>query len=161
MITIKRTDSYDQEFIELVKQLDADLAKRDGNEHSFYAQFNKIDRIRHVVVAYENDDPVGCGAIKEYTPTIMEIKRMYTLPRKRGKGFATKILLELEKWARELSFEKCILETGKRQTEAVALYKKNGYKFIPNYGQYEGIENSLCFEKEIILNQPHSGDLVQ
>ena len=49
----------------------------------------------------------------------------------------------------ELSCEKCILETGKRQPEAIELYKKNGYRIIPNYGQYAGIENSVCFEKEV------------
>ena len=149
MIKIKRTDSEDQDFIELAKYLDSDLAKRDGNDHSFYAQFNKIDKIKYVVVAYENGKPIGCGAIKEYTPNTMEIKRMYTSPEGRRKGVATKVLSELETWATELSCEKCILETGKRQPEAIGLYKRNGYKLIPNYGQYAGIENSLCFEKEM------------
>jgi putative acetyltransferase len=149
MIRVKRTDSENQDFIGLVKHLDADLAERDGNEHSFYAQFNKINKIKYVVVAYENSQPVGCGAIKEYTPNTMEIKRMYTLPEYRGKGIASKVLSELEIWATELSYEKCILETGKKQPEAIALYKKNGYKLIPNYGQYAEIENSVCFEKDI------------
>ena len=103
MITIKRTDSDNQDFIELVKWLDADLAKRDGKDHTFYAQFNKIDKIKYVVIAYENENPIGCGAIKEYAPHIMEIKRMYTSPVCRGKGIATQMLIELEKWARELS----------------------------------------------------------
>jgi putative acetyltransferase len=149
MIRITRTDSDNQDFIELVKRLDADLAERDGNEHSFYAQFNKINKIKYVAVAYENSKPVGCGAIKEYAPNIMEIKRMYTSPQSRGKGIASKVLTELEKWAAELSYEKCILETGKKQPEAIGLYKKNGYKLIPNYGQYAEIENSVCFEKII------------
>jgi GNAT superfamily N-acetyltransferase len=147
MIRIIRTDSDNEDFINLVKYLDADLAERDGNDHSFYAQFNKIDKIKYVAVAYENSKPVGCGAIKEYAPNTMEIKRMYTSPESRSKGIATKILKELELWANELSYEKCILETGKRQPEAIGLYKKNGYKLIPNYGQYAEIENSLCFEK--------------
>jgi GNAT superfamily N-acetyltransferase len=149
MMKIIRTDSNNQDFGQLVKYLDADLTERDGKSHSFYAQFNKIDKIKYVVVAYENDKPVGCGAIKEYAPNIMEIKRMYTSPECRGKGIATKVLTELEIWAAELSYKKCILETGKRQPEAIGLYKKNGYKVIPNYGQYVGIENSLCFEKKI------------
>jgi putative acetyltransferase len=149
MTKIVRTDSDHHDFIELVKRLDADLAERDGNDHSFYAQFNKIDKIRHAVVAYEDGQPMGCGAIKEYSPNSMEVKRMYTLPVGRGKGIASKVLKELEIWAAELSYEKCVLETGKRQPEAIALYKKNGYKIIPNYGQYAGIENSVCFEKEM------------
>jgi putative acetyltransferase len=149
MIIIVRTDSENQDFIELVKYLDADLAERDGEEHSFYAQFNKIDRIKYVVLAYENKHPLGCGAIKEYDPNTMEIKRMYVSPESRGKGIATKVLAELENWAAELEYKKCILETGKKQPEAIGLYKKNGYKIIPSYGQYADVENSVCFEKEL------------
>lgn len=144
-----RTNSNNKDFIALVKLLDTDLAKRDGNEHSFYAQFNKIDKIKHVVVLYENNQPVACGAIKEYDENTMEVKRMFTLPDFRGKGMATKILKELEKWANELGYKKCILETGKKQPEAIILYEKNGYQPIPNYGQYAEIENSVCFEKEV------------
>lgn len=132
MIHLIRTNSDNQDFIELVKYLDADLAERDGNDHSFYSQFNKIDKIKYAVVLYENSKPVGCGAIKEYAPDTMEIKRMYTSPGSRGKGFAGKVLTELERWATELHYEKCILETGKRQTEAIGLYQKNGYLVIPN-----------------------------
>ncbi len=149
MIKIIRTDSENQDFIDLVKYLDADLAERDGNDHSFYSQFNKIDKIKYVVVAYENDTPIGCGSIKEYAPHIMEIKRMYISPGSRGKGIATRVLTELETWATELFCNKCILETGKRQPEAIQLYRNNGYKSIPNYGQYAEIENSVCFEKEL------------
>jgi len=149
MIKTIRTDSEDHDFIELITELDADLAIRDGNEHAFYAQFNKIDKIRYVVIAYENDHPVGCGAIKEYNPNTMEIKRMYTSPGHRGKGVATNILTELERWATQLSFRKCILETGIKQPEAIGLYQKAGYQLIPNYGQYMGIENSVCFEKVV------------
>jgi len=149
MIKITRTGPDNQDFIDLVKYLDADLAERDGNDHSFYAQFNKIDKIKYALVVYEDDKPIGCGAIKEYAQNTMEIKRMYTLPESRGKGIATKVLTELEIWATELSYEKCVLETGKKQPEAIGLYKKNGYKLIPNYGQYAEIENSLCFEKVV------------
>jgi len=149
MIRVLRTNSDNLNFVELVKYLDAELAERDGNEHAFYAQFNKIDQIKYVIVAYENDQPVSCGAIKQYAPNIAEIKRMYTLPEYRGKGMASRVLTELEQWAVELSCEKCILETGKRQPEAIRLYEKNGYTLIPNFGQYAGKDNSLCFEKVI------------
>ena len=149
MIRVIRTDPDNKDFIALVKDLDADLAKRDGDEHSFYAQFNTIDKIKFAVVAYENEIPVGCGAIKEFSPGTMEVKRMYVAREKRGKGIATKILSALEEWAKELSYTTCVLETGKKQPEAIRLYEVNGYKRIPNYGQYAGVENSLCFEKKI------------
>lgn len=149
MIQLIRTNSEHPDFVGLVKFLDAELAERDGEEHSFYNQFNKIDLIKHVVVAFDNDKPMGCGAIKQYSANTMEVKRMYTSPEYRGKGIASLVLKELEIWAFELSYEKCLLETGKKQPEAIALYQKSGYKQIPNYGQYVGIENSVCFEKTL------------
>ena len=149
MIAIIRTNSDHPDFIALVKLLDADLADRDGEDHSFYAQFNKIDKIRHVVVAYHGAEAVGCGAIKAFSADAMEVKRMYVLPAHRKKGIAAMILSELERWAAELSCSRCLLETGRRQPEAIALYTKQGYQHIANYGQYAGIENSVCFEKII------------
>jgi GNAT superfamily N-acetyltransferase len=147
MFQCTRTNSENNDFIALVKYLDADLAEKDGKDHSFYAQFNKIDKIKYVIVAFENDQAVGCGAIKEFDKDSMEVKRMFVLPEYRGRGIAKKILAELETWAKAMSYQKTILETGKRQQEALQLYQKFGYKIIPNYGQYIGIENSVCFEK--------------
>ncbi len=149
MISLLRTNSDNPDFIQLVRLLDADLAQRDGKDHSFYAQFNSIAAIKHTVVAYDGDTPVSCGAIKEQSAGAMEVKRMFTLPDYRGKGIASLILKELERWAAEMNYDKCLLETGKRQPEAIALYQKNGYQLIPNYGQYAGVENSVCFEKEL------------
>lgn len=149
MITILRTNSNNSFFRDLVRSLDHELAVVDGTDHAFYSQFNKIDKIRYVVVAFENDIPVGCGAIKEYTVGAMEIKRMYVDPQFRKKGIASEILSELEKWAVELSCTRCILETGKRQPEAIGLYQKSGYNVTPNYGQYAGVENSVCFDKDL------------
>jgi GNAT superfamily N-acetyltransferase len=149
MIETRRTDSDDPDFKALVKLLDADLAVRDGDDHSFYSQFNKIDKIRHAVVCYENGTPIGCGAIKAFDAAAMEVKRMYVSQEGRNKGIATRVLGELEEWAKELGYIRCVLETGKRQPEAIALYEKNGYARTPNYGQYVGIENSVCFAKDL------------
>ncbi|MBL7922095.1 MAG: GNAT family N-acetyltransferase [Bacteroidia bacterium] len=146
---LKRTNSDDPDFLPLVRELDKDLKIRDGEEHAFFAQFNKIDSIKHVVIAYENNKAVGCGAFKPYEEKITEIKRMYVPPQHRGKGIASAVLSELEKWCKELNYNKCILETGKKQPEAIALYHKSNYKVIPNFGQYAQVESSVCFEKHI------------
>jgi len=148
-IRTTRTDSGNADFIALVALLDADLAERDGADHAFYAQYNTIQKIRHVIVAHQDGRAVGCGAIREHGPGVVEVKRMYTRPEHRGKGVASLILAELEAWAAEMSYSKCVLETGKRQPEALALYAKNGYRVIPNYGQYAGKDNSVCFEKAL------------
>ena len=151
MLKLIRTDSANQDFVGLVRQLDADLRIRDGEDHSFFAQFNKIDKIRNVVVAYFNEVPVGCGAVKAYNAETGEIKRMYVLPEYRGRKIASQILSELERWAGELKFKQVILETGKAQPEAIGLYTKSGYQVIPNYGQYEQVESSVCMQKTTTL----------
>jgi putative acetyltransferase len=146
---LKRTTSENSDFQNLVRQLDADLKLRDGEEHSFYCQFNKIDKIKNAVVCYADDLPVGCGAFKEYDETSVEIKRMFVQPGFRGRGIAGTILKELELWAAEINYSVAVLETGKRQPEAIALYQKAGYTIIQNFGQYKNIENSVCMKKEI------------
>ena len=129
--------------------LDAVLKVLDGEEHDFYAQYNKSDTIKNVIVFYEDNHPVGCGAFKLYENKTIEIKRMFVLPEQRGKGIAHQILNELEKWARELGYSDCILETGNKQVEAIGLYQNTGYTIIPNYGQYQGVANSICMKKSI------------
>lgn len=147
MPSLHRTDASDPDFVALVQLLDADLAQRDGADNAFYAQYNKIEAIQQALVAYEGGRAVGCGAIKPLAADAMEVKRMFVLPELRGHGIAGRILAELERWAAELGYPKCVLETGKRQPEAIALYRKSGYQTIPNYGQYVGVDNSVCFEK--------------
>lgn len=149
MIKLVRTDSDNADFRRLVSRLDEYLREKDGADHAFYNQFNSIDHIRNVVVAYEEGQATGCGAFKRYDEQSAEIKRMFVDPDFRGRGIAGLILAELERWARELNFTRSILETGLRQTEAVKLYQKENYRVIPNYGQYIGVENSVCMEKEL------------
>lgn len=144
-----RTNSDHPDFQKLVAALDADLATRDGEEHAFFSQFNKMNTLKYAMVAYENEIPVGCGAARDFSADAMEIKRMYVPPEHRGKGIASKLLKELEQWIKELNYCRCVLETGKKQPEAIALYLKQGYQAIPPYGQYKNVENSVCFEKNL------------
>lgn len=147
---IIRITESNKDFENLVKELDNYLTETDKDEHGFYDQFNSTDSLKNMVVAYSNNKPVGCGAFKEFSKKITEIKRMYLVPSERGSGLAKSILEDLESWSKALKYESCVLETGKRQVEAVKFYKKCGYKIIPNYDQYIGVENSLCFEKKLI-----------
>lgn len=149
MLKLLRTDYTNPDFIDLVKLLDAELRESDGDAHPFYAQYNKIENIRNVIVAYSDDVPAGGGAIKKYNDEIAEIKRMFVKPEFRGQGISKNILKELESWAEELDFSECILETGKKQLAAIKLYQSSGYKVIPNYDQYAGAELSVCMKKNI------------
>jgi putative acetyltransferase len=132
-----------------VQLLDVELASRYGSIQAFYDQFNKVEQIKNAVVLYHREKPVGCGAFKMYSERCAEIKRMFVRPENRGKGYAFKVLSELEGWALELGCFSFILETGINQPEAIRLYQKNGYRIIPNYGQYAGVRESICMKKDL------------
>lgn len=149
MIALQRTTSDDPDFGKLVVQLDAYLRVLDGEDHEFYAQFNKTNLLKNALVAYDQNEAVGIGAYKEFEPQVAEIKRMYVLPAYRGKGIATAILTALEQWAKEENYNRSILETGTMQEDAIGLYQKLGYTITDNFGPYQGVANSVCMQKNI------------
>jgi putative acetyltransferase len=122
---------------------------RYGALQDYYSRFNSIQNLPTVVIAYSNGQPVGCGCFKQFDEGTVEVKRMYVSPEQRGKGIGAAILAELEKWAAELKISKIVLETGNNQPEAIHLYEKLGYTVIPNYGQYSGMETSICMKKDL------------
>ncbi len=149
MVRIEKTTPQHPDFIRLIQALDKDIAIRDGDEKDFHAQYNKTDKIKHALLVLENELAVGCGALRHFDENTIEIKRMYVIPECRGKGIATQVLHSLEDWARSLGYTHAILETGEKYHEALALYTKNGYERIPNYGQYEQVLSSRCFKKPL------------
>ena len=148
-ITLKRTNNINPEFLSLIKLLDADLALRDGDLSPIYFKHNQLQPLDTVVLAYIGNTPVGCGCFKAFNASSVEIKRMFVKPGERGKGIATIILKELETWAAEQGYGKAVLETGVKNTEAVALYQKKGYTIIDNYGPYINMPTSICFSKSL------------
>jgi len=149
VIKLIKTTPDHKDFKFLVSKLDAYLAIQDGDDHAFYNQYNSTDTIKHVILCYDDNNVVGCGTFKPVSATTVEIKRMYTEPSARGKGIATKIVKALEVWATSLGYTTCILETGIKLKEAIALYKKNNYIITENYGQYKGVATSVCFKKNL------------
>lgn len=146
MLNLVRTNSENKDFQKLTGLFDEFLIDIDGDEKEFFAQFNQI-YIENVLICYENEVALGCGAFKKLDSQTAEIKRMFVLPEGRGKGIATKILTELEIWAKDSGYDSCILETSQKLESAIALYRKYGYKDIPNYGQYIGVKSSMCMKK--------------
>lgn len=149
MIRLVRTNAEDEDLLALVAMLDAELRERDGEDHYFFAQFNKLAGIEGVVIAYDEETAVGCGAFKRHSETEAEIKRMFVRPEYRGQRIAAKVLAELEAWAGGSGLDACVLETGFKQPEAIALYGREGYEVIPNYGQYADVALSVCMRKTL------------
>lgn len=141
-----RTNSDNPDFKKLSALFDAYLVDIDGEEKDFFAFYNNV-YLDTVLVVYENSEVVGCGAFKKFDEHTAEIKRMFVHPNHRNKGIAKFVLTELELWANDLGFTSFILETSPKLTSAIAMYEKTGYQLIPNYGQYIGVENSICMKK--------------
>lgn len=148
-MTLFRTTSENADFQLLVHQLDSFLTEINGADHAFYNQFNGIAALQHVVVAYVDNVPAGCGAFKPFDNERVEIKRMYVDPAQRGRGIGGHVLAKLEAWSHELGYRACVLETSIKLTAANHLYAKHGYESIPKYGQYIDMPDSVCFRKNL------------
>lgn len=150
MITVRRTTPDDPAFRSLVAELDADLANRYGAKQSEYDVHNTALDGASVVIAMNQDQPVGCGCFKAFERTdTVELKRMYVQTSSRRLGIARQLVAALEQWAREKRYTKTNLQTAVKQPEAIALYLKCGYRQIDNYGAYAGDEDSVCMEKQL------------
>ncbi|OAV43505.1 GNAT family N-acetyltransferase [Lewinella sp. 4G2] len=143
----RRTDSTDPALLPLIKELDEHLYGIYGDRMEFFNLYNGLEYIKHVVIVSFEDQAVGCGSLKEYESGTVELKRMYVSPDARGRGIGSELVEELVSWASELGYSRMILETGHEMPDAVALYKKNGFSRIPNYGQYVGVTESWCYER--------------
>lgn len=149
MIQLLRTDCTNNHFRLLVSKLDKELSERYGELQNKYHNFNNVDSCNTVVIAKYDNLYIGCGCYKKYDDQTAEIKRMFVDPNYRGLGVSKQILIEIENWARENGYKNALLETMMTQINAIGLYKKTGYTFIENYGQYIGMEKSICMKKQI------------
>lgn len=100
-------------------------------------------------VAYVDDLPAACGGLRQLDDTHAEIKRMFADPSHRGRGAATAIVRELERYGRERGWSRLVLETGDRQPDAMRFYEREGFTRIENFGYYAGNAASVCYSKSL------------
>lgn len=146
---ILRTNSENPDFIRLTGRLDIELCRIYNTNSEDYEEYNRITDLHTVVVAYENEQAVACGCFKIFDEKTVEIKRMFVEDSQRGKGIASAMLANLETWARELGYEKSVLETGKGQPNAIKLYQKYGYQITENYNDSDDLNISVCLAKTL------------
>lgn len=149
MFTIVRTNSDNPDFTALTDKLDDELCSIYNTRKEDFEEYNRITDLKTVVLAYENKVLIGCGCFKKFDENTLELKRMFIEPAFRGRGVASAIVKELEKWGVELGFTFGFLETGKGQPQAIRLYKKLGYQLIPAQEQYQPSDYSVCMRKEL------------
>lgn len=148
-IKLTRTTTEDPGFQHLIRQLDEDLWRRYGDVQAEYAPHNVMPLLETVVLAYAEDKPVACGCFKPFDATTVEVKRMFVEPAHRGRGISRQVLRELERWARELGYQRMVLETGDKQEEAIGLYESTGYTQTEKFGPYRDLPASICYEKKL------------
>jgi putative acetyltransferase len=100
-------------------------------------------------VAYLDREPIGCGAYRPVNAATVEIKRMYVRRTLRQQGIGRAMLRFLEEAARAAGYTTARLETGTAQTEALALYEKDGYERIPCWPPYDALPVSICLAKPL------------
>jgi N-acetylglutamate synthase and related acetyltransferases len=145
------TDGNDRDFISLCHLLDANLDEIVGGRQNRaqYLPYNTLEDIRDVIVAYEDDTPIGCAGFKRYNEDTAEIKRVFVRPEYRKKGAASQILTLLETRAKEKEYRSLVLETGLLLQESMGLYRSLGFTVTENYGPYKGMTASVCMQKDI------------
>ena len=149
-IRVVKTTSKNIDFIFLIKTFDTYLWDRYPELKKDYWGNNEIEFNNNVFIVYLDEKPVACGCFKKYNKESVELKRMFVLPEARGLGLAQLVIKELEKEAKNQGFEILILETLYKQTEAIHLYQKVGFRIIENYEPYVGLSKSVCMSKSII-----------
>lgn len=145
------TDGANADFIKLCHGLDDFLNEIVGGEENRaeYIPYNQLDDIHNVIVAYDNETPIGCAAFKKYDAECAEVKRVFIKREYRGRGISNKLMELLEESARKEGYLYFILESGEPLVAAMALYRKIGYKVIANYGQYKDMPDSICMKKKL------------
>jgi GNAT superfamily N-acetyltransferase len=140
------------EVTRLIKALNAEMEQRypeEGANH-FRLDAEEVAPGRGAfLVAYDGTQEVACGAVRLNEPGLAEIKRMYVVPQWRGRGIAKQLLAELEQHAVRIGARRLVLETGERQPEALAVYRRAGFVEMPRFGEYVDSPLSVCMGKTL------------
>jgi putative acetyltransferase len=152
LLAIRREELQSSVVYRLIEALNAELSAQypePGATH-FRLDAEEVAADKGAfLVGYLDGKPVACGAIRCIDAGVAEVKRMYVIPAARGRGFSRSILAALEDSARRLGIRRLVLETGPRQREALALYRRNGFVAIARFGEYAHSELSLCLAKDL------------
>jgi putative acetyltransferase len=150
MITITRESPRQDDVVALIRQSDALMQSLYPAESNHLVDIDALAEPRvHFFVAREDDRALGCGAFVVGESGCAEMKRVFVDPVARGKGIARLIMDALEREAAKLGVALMQLETGIKQPEAIALYRRFGYVERGPFGSYRPDPLSLFMEKRL------------
>ena len=148
-IELRNVPVTDPDLAALVARLDQFFEESWGEAMAGYAPYHNLAKMACAIVAYIDGAPAGCGCWKPYGAATAEMKRMFVLPERRRAGVAARIIGALEADAKRRGCTRAVLETGAQMPGAVAFYKRQGYRVVPNYGDFVGDELCVCMEKTL------------
>lgn len=144
---LRIVDVHDDELNTLVAELDVFFRAGWGDQVERYRTYHDLNSMSCAIVAYIGGAPAGCGCWRLFDAATAEIKRMYVRPEFRRHGVACAIIAALEEHAAAAGCARYVLETGSDMPGALAFYKLQGYRIVPNYGDFVGDEICVCMEK--------------
>lgn len=150
-IEIRQVKSDNLDFVRLCEELDEFLNIAIGGEdkREKYKKFNHLDTMDCVLIAYEANEAIGCGALREYSREEVEVKRVFVREKYRGQNIGGLLLKHLIMQAKKSGYQRMILETGEFLASSVRLYARYGFERIPNYGEYKNMSESLCMGRSL------------
>lgn len=146
---LRFVDARNTDYLMLAQKLDEYYFTLVGDVQLRYAEANRPENMACLIVAYDNDIPVGCGCWKRVNQTTAEVKRIFVMPEYRCQGVASAIIRKLEGSIAQAGYSHIILETARTTSDSKALYLSLGYQEIDYFGSPAGAENCLCFEKKV------------
>ena len=150
-VRYKRTDGNDidfQKFYLSTEEYYSGIVGRVGNRKGFIP-YNISESVKTVIMAYIENNPVGCAGLKPYSDTDAEIKRVWIEPQYRRHHIAVEMMKMIEDTAKCMLFQRTVLQTRAAMTEALSLYKKLGYYRISNYPPYDKLDGAICYAKNL------------
>ena len=150
-ITYQWTDGNHPEFRHFYAVTEAYYSRIVGGKENRagFVPFNASAGIPDVLLAYADDQPVGCAGLKRYSNTDAEVKRLWVEPEYRGRHIASGLMEQIEEKARTNGYRRIVLQTRPIMPDAVALYTKRGYTLIPNYPPYDKLPGAVCYAKAL------------
>lgn len=150
VLSVARETPRQDDVIALIRQSDALMQSLYPAESNHLVDIDALAQPAvHLFVARENGRALGCGAFVIGADGRAEMKRVFVDPAARGKGVARAIVEALEREAAKLGVTLMQLETGIRQPEAIALYRRFGYVERGPFGAYKPDPLSLFMEKRL------------
>lgn len=98
------------------------------------------------LIAWSDDLPIGCVSLRPLGQGVAEVKRLWVDPQARGQGLGRRLMRGIESEARALGYREMKLDSNTALSEAIALYRSDGWQDIP---KYSGFPSNLWMGKRL------------